>query len=102
MNHLTAISVLFVGILSAFAKKVNLRALDVDDWRELKSSGSKSGKGRQNFDVNGTHVLNGDCELKGKSSKGSKSRRALELHSESELKFEDVEIEDLKFEVLLP
>jgi hypothetical protein len=76
--------------------------LDVNDRRELKSSGSKSSKSRQNFDVNGAHVLNGDCELKGKSSKGSKSRRALELHSESKLKFEDVKIEDLKFRVLLP
>ena len=68
----------------------------LDGNRELKgkSSGSKSGKSRRNLDVNGVHVIDSDRELKGKSSKGSKSRRALELH-ESELEFDEVELEGL-------
>ncbi len=72
-----------------------------DGNRALKgSSGSKSGKSRRNLDVNGAHVFDGDRELKGSSRfKSSKSRRALELH-ESELKFDEVELNELKFEGL--
>ncbi len=90
--------------------ELKLNELDLDgveivvfeEDRELngksgKSSGSKSGKSRQNLDVNGAHFFNGDCELKGKSSKGSKSRRALELYGKSELKFEEVELDKLDF-----
>ena len=74
-----------------------------------KSSGSKSGKSRRNLDVNGAHVLDRNCELKGSGSKSGKSsgsksgksRRALELH-ESELEFEDIDLEKLEFEGLLP
>ncbi len=45
------------------------------------SSGSKSGKSRQNLDINGAHVLDGNRELKGKSSgsKSGKSRRNLDV-----------------------
>ena len=91
-NRATAISVLFLVILSALAKDAN----------GGKSSGSKSGKSRRNLDVNGAHVIDSDRELKGKSSKGSKgskSRRALELH-ESELEFDEVELDELEFEGL--
>ena len=101
MNRATAISVLFLVILSALTKDATGQALDGDGGRELKgkSSGSKSGKSRRNLDVNGAHVFDGDRELKGKSSKGSKSRRALELH-ESELEFDEVELDELEFEGL--
>ncbi len=104
MNRATAISVLFLVILSALTKDATGQALDVDGGRELKgkSSGSKSGKSRRNLNVNGAHVFDGDRELKGKSSKGSKgskSRRALELH-ESELEFDEVELDELEFEGL--
>ena len=101
MNRSTVISVLFLVIHAAFAKDANERALDIDGGRELKgkSSGSKSGKSRRNLDVNGVHVIDSDRELKGKSSKGSKSRRALELH-ESELEFDEVELDELEFEGL--
>ena len=85
MNRATAISVLFLVILSALAKDAN----------GGKSSGSKSGKSRRNLDVNGAHVFNGDRELKDKSSKGSKSRRALDLDGESELEFDEVELNEL-------
>ena len=89
-NRATAISVLFLVILSALAKDAN----------GGKSSGSKSGKSRRNLDVNGAHVFNGDRELKGSSgSKSGKSRRALELH-ESELEFDEVELDELEFEGL--
>ena len=99
--------------------EVELYELDVDRVetivfegnRELKgkSSGSKSGKSRRNLDVNGAHVLDGNRELKGSGSKSGKSsgsksgksRRALELH-ESELEFEDIDLDELEFEGLLP
>jgi len=98
MNRATAISVLFLVILKS------RRALDLDGESELefdekelneldivgvetavfegdrelkgKSSGSKSGKGRRNLDVNGAHVIDSDRELKGKSSKGARAARA--------------------------
>ena len=97
MNRATAISVLFLVILSALTKDATGQALDVDGGRELKgkSSGSKSGKSRRNLDVTGAHVFDGDRELKGKSSKGSKSRRALDLDGESELEFDEVELNEL-------
>ena len=111
MNRSTVISVLFLVIHAAFAKDANERALDIDGGRELKgkSSGSKSGKSRRNLDVNGAHVLDGNRELKGSGSKSGKSsgsksgksRRALELH-ESELEFEDIDLDELEFEGLLP
>ena len=99
--------------------EVELNELDVDRVetivfegnRELKgkSSGSKSGKSRRNLDVNGAHVLDRNRELKGSGSKSGKSsgsksgksRRALELH-ESELEFEDIDLDELEFEGLLP
>ena len=102
MNRATAISVLFLVILSALTKDTTGQALDGDGGRELKgkSSGSKSGKSRRNLDVNGAHVFDGDRELKGSSgSKSGKSRRALELH-ESELEFDEVELDELEFEGL--
>ena len=92
MNRATAISVLFLVILSALAKDANGQALDVNVGRELKGKSSKS---RRNLDVNGAHVFDGDRELKGKSSKGSKSRRALDLDGESELEFDEVELDEL-------
>ena len=97
MNRATAISVLFLVILSALTKDTTGQALDGDGGRELKgkSSGSKSGKSRRNLDVNGAHVFNGDRELKDKSSKGSKSRRALDLDGESELEFDEKELNEL-------
>ena len=102
MNRATANSVLFLVILSALTKDATGQALDGDGGRELKgkSSGSKSGKSRRNLDVNGAHVFVGNRELKGSSgSKSGKSRRALELH-ESELEFDEVELDELEFEGL--
>ena len=107
--------------------ELNVDEVEIDFFegdRELKgSSGSKSGKSRRNLDVNGAHVFDGNRELKGKSSKSrrnldvkgpyvfvgdrdlkgksSKSRRALELNDESELEFEEVELDKLEFEGLL-
>jgi hypothetical protein len=107
--------------------ELNVDEVEIDFFegdRELKgSSRSKSGKSRRNLDVNGAHVFDGNRELKGKSSKSrrnldvkgpyvfvgdrdlkgksSKSRRALELNDESELEFEEVELDKLEFEGLL-
>ncbi len=49
------------------------------------------------MDVNGAHVFDGGCELKGKSSKGSKSRRALKINGKSRLEFEEVKLDKLDF-----
>ncbi len=49
------------------------------------------------MDVNGAHVFDGGRELKGKSSKGSKSRRALKINGERGLEFEEVKLDKLDF-----
>jgi hypothetical protein len=74
MSRLTAILVLIVATLSAFAKDANGQALNINGGRELngKSSGSKSSRS--------------------KSGKGSKSRRALDLDGEGDLKFDELEL----------
>jgi hypothetical protein len=76
MSRLTAILVLIVATLSAFAKDANGRALNVDGGRELngKYSGSKFSRS--------------------KSGKGSKSRRALDLDGEGNLEFDELELNE--------
>jgi hypothetical protein len=82
------------------------QALDVNGAHVLdgnpelkgKSGGSKSSKSRRNLDVNGAHLLDGNRELKdksGKSSKGSKSRRALDLDGEGNLEFDELKLNEL-------
>ena len=112
-----------VELIALIANGVEIDFFEGD--RELKgSSGSKSSKSRRLLvDVDGAHVFDGDRKLKGKSSKSrrnldvkgpyvfvgdrdlkgksSKSRRALELNDESELEFEEVELDKLEFEGLL-